>query len=62
MVLGKCDVFEWIVSYGDEGAFSYYGPSIWNGLPYSLRCLTDIEQFKQKLKSYYFNIAFEGVP
>ena len=45
-----------------EAAFSYYGPSIWNGLPYSLRCLTDIEQFKQKLKSYYFNIAFEGVP
>jgi len=44
-----------------QAAFSYYGPSIWNGLPYQLRCLTDIIEFKKHLKTYYFNVAFEGV-
>ena len=44
-----------------EAAFSYYGPKVWNVLPYSIRCITNIEQFKKCLKSYYFNIAFEGI-
>ena len=44
-----------------QAAFSYYSPSIWNGLPFELRCLTDITVFKKHLKTYYFNIAFEGV-
>ena len=40
------------------GAFSYQGPKIWNELPYSIRCMTDIEYFKRDLKTYYFDIAF----
>ena len=42
-------------------AFSYYGPNEWNGLPYYLRCMTDIDLFKKALKCYYFNMAFEGI-
>ena len=41
------------------GAFSYYGPSIWNNLPYSIRCLTDILDFKAKLKTYFFQLAYD---
>ena len=44
-----------------EAAFTYYAPTIWNELPYSIRCLTDIERFKKTLKSHFFNIAFEGI-
>ena len=39
-------------------AFSYHGPSVWNELPYKIRCLSDIEQFKRDLKTYYFGLAF----
>jgi hypothetical protein len=39
-------------------AFSYHGPSVWNELPYKIRCLSDIEQFKMDLKTYYFGLAF----
>ena len=44
-----------------DAAFSFYGPCIWNELPYRLRCMTDIELFKKSMKTYYFNIAFEGI-
>ena len=44
-----------------HAAFSYYGPTIWNGLPFKLRCLTDIIEFKKHLKTHYFNVAFEGI-
>ena len=30
----------------------------WNKLPYQLRCLEDLEVFKNKLKTHYFNEAF----
>ena len=40
-------------------AFSYHGPKLWNELPYQIRCLTDVEQFKRDLKTYYFEIAFK---
>ena len=33
----------------------------WNHLPIDLRLLTEIEQFKSKLKAYYFQLAFENV-
>ena len=39
-------------------AFSYCSPLIWNLLPYELRCCENINQFKSKLKTYYFEIAF----
>jgi hypothetical protein len=44
-----------------EAAFTYYAPTIWNELPYSIRSLTDTELFKKTLKSHFFDIAFEGI-
>ena len=38
------------------------GPQLWNDVPKSLRSLNSINIFKQSLKAYFFNMAFEGVP
>ena len=44
-----------------HGAFSYYGPTIWNVFkPFSLCCLNDIKQFKINLKTHYFNLAYNS--
>ena len=40
-------------------AFSYFGPKIWNELPYYIRSITELECFKKELKTYYFGIAFD---
>jgi len=39
-------------------AFSVAGPSVWKSLPSSLRLIDSHEQFRQQLKTYYFNVAF----
>jgi hypothetical protein len=39
--------------YGDR-SFSYYGPLIWNKLPYELKCIKDIKLFKRTCKTYLF--------
>ena len=44
-----------------EGAFSFIGPKLWNGLPRELRSLSSVDVFKKSLKCHFFNIAFEGV-
>ena len=44
-----------------EAAFSHSGPKIWNGLPYEIRSLSSLNVFKSNLKTYFFNIAFEGI-
>ena len=41
-----------------EGAFTFIAPEIWNDLPYSIRCLTNRDLFKKKLKTHYFEAAF----
>ena len=41
-----------------SAAFSYNGPQIWNSLPYSIRCISEINAFKTRLKTYYFEMAF----
>ena len=41
-----------------EGTFSVMAPTIWNVLPYELRCLTEVTIFKKMLKTYYFKMAF----
>ena len=41
-----------------ECAFSFAGPASWNSLPAELRSVSDSTVFKNKLKSYLFNIAF----
>ena len=30
----------------------------WNELPYNIRCLSSLDDFKTKLKTHYFSIAF----
>ena len=30
----------------------------WNELPYDIRCLPSLDNFKTKLKTHYFNLAF----
>ena len=44
-----------------QGAFSYVAPKMWNEIPYNIRAMSDINQFKVALKTYFFNIAFEDV-
>ena len=39
-------------------AFSYSGPVIWNGLPFSIRSLGDFHSFKKQLKTHFFDEAF----
>ena len=46
-------------SWGDR-AFSIAGPRIWNSLPIELRMITNIEEFKSRLKTHLFKVAFEG--
>ena len=35
-------------------AFSFYGPSVWNSLPLSLRTCDSYKRFKQNLKTHLF--------
>ena len=43
------------VNFGQRG-FSVSGPRLWNSLPHDIRQLSDsLEQFKQKLKTYFFH-------
>ena len=39
-------------------AFSFAGPVTWNSLPAELRSISDGTVFKNKLKTYLFNVAF----
>lgn len=45
------------VTFGDR-ALSAAGPKLWNELPYSMRILENVEQFKKDLKTFYFRQAF----
>lgn len=44
-----------INSRSGECSFFYYGPKIWNTLPFDLRTSPSVEIFKKKLKTYLFN-------
>ena len=44
-----------------EAAFYHSGPKVWNSLPYKLRCLSEICEFKSALKTYYFSLAYSGL-
>ena len=41
-----------------ERAFSHAGPAAWNALPHELRDITTFSLFKKKLKTHFFNSAF----
>ena len=43
---------------GDR-AFKVAAPTLWNVLPIELRIIKDITVFKRKLKTYYFEKAFD---
>ena len=43
-----------------EAAFSYSGPKVWNSLPYGLRCLTELSEYKSGLKTHLFSMAFQN--
>ena len=42
-----------------ERAFSFSGPASWNSLPTDLRTVSDTSDFKKKLKTYLFKLAFD---
>ena len=41
-----------------DRAFSVYGPKRWNQLPHELRAIENLDEFKDKLKTYLFNKFF----
>ena len=41
-----------------QKAFSFAAPCIWNLLPYHIRTYFNTTEFKSKLITYYFNVAF----
>jgi hypothetical protein len=45
-------------SYGDR-AFSKAAPECWNSLPFSLRSINDLEDFKRALKTHLFSKSFQ---
>lgn len=47
-----------INSKAAHGAFSYYGPTLWNSFPQELRSAATVSSFKSKLKTYLFAQAF----
>ena len=44
-------------SYGEK-SFYFYGPFVWNSLPYSLRSIDTLDSFKKQLKTFLFKKAF----
>ena len=48
------------ITYG-EGAFSVWGPRIWNALPANIRSSNSLSQFKSALKTHFFRLAYEWV-
>lgn len=44
-------------NYGDR-AFSTQAPILWNNLPSDLRCVSDFNTFKQRLKTYLFRLYY----
>ena len=44
-------------SYGEK-SFSFYGPTVWNNLPFNLRNIDNLNTFKTHLKTYSFKQAY----
>lgn len=41
-------------------SFSYAGPTLWNQLPLNLRAISNLDIFKQYLKTFLFKLAFDS--
>ena len=39
-------------------AFMIAGPRVWNGLPSNIRAITNLLDFKKKLKTFFYRKAF----
>ncbi|ESO96945.1 hypothetical protein LOTGIDRAFT_115319 [Lottia gigantea] len=46
-----------LATYGQR-SFSIQAPLLWNNLPFSLRSITSVNSFKEKLKTHLFTLAF----
>ena len=44
-------------SYGEK-SFSFYGPIVWNSLPFDLRSTSQLSTFKKQLKTFLFKKAY----
>ena len=44
-------------SYGEK-SFSFYGPLVWNSLPFELRSVSELNSFKKQLKTFLFIKAY----
>ena len=44
-------------NYGDR-AFVKAAPCLWNGLPLSLRQISDVDEFKSALKTHLYRVAY----
>jgi len=51
-------IVPWTKTKFRDRAFSVAGPTVWNSLPESVRSVETLSSFKQKLKTYLFNILF----
>ena len=40
-------------SYGEK-SYSFYGPTVWNNLPFKLRNIDNLNTFKTHLKTHFF--------
>ena len=40
-----------------ERAFSVAAPKLWNKLPFSIRNIDNIKNFKEELKTYFFRFC-----
>ena len=44
-----------------DWAFSVYGPKKWNQLPDELRTIEDLDEFKAKLKTFFYNKSYTWI-
>ena len=52
--------FSKLPSFGDR-SFSVAAPTLWNNLPLNLRVIDSPLEFKSKLKTHLFSIAFKDI-
>ncbi len=43
----------------EQRSLAVAGPTLWNKLPMHIRCTTDIEVFKNQLKTFFFKLAYD---
>ena len=54
----KLPVVKCNLSQVHKSSFTWMGPRIWNSLPYRLKIIDNIKDFKGKLKTHLFAISY----